>query len=194
MKWVVSFSSAKVDIDVLLSFIPEFVVQAMMGFYSGQKNTAFDSIRRSLLTPPLSFRTGVILIELRGRSRAFPSIFHISLKSQGKPWGLSLACCSGCGFDHYLECDFLSGSITCINCGSTGVAERPKTWKVDVASQVGQEFWVTTAPNQGPLPIQWESVRTQHHSCGRDTEAGQTIQAVRFFPLLFDASILIHTS
>ena len=144
MKWVVSFSSAKVHIDVLLSFIPEFVVQAMMGFHSGQKNTAFDSIRRSLLTPPLSFRTGVILIETRGRSRTFPSIFHISLKSQVRPWGLSLACCSGCGFDHYLNCDPISGSIICLNCDSTGVVERPQTWQVDVASQVKQEFWVGT--------------------------------------------------
>lgn len=144
MKWVVSFSSAKVHIDVLLSFIPEFVVQAMMGFHSGQKNTAFNSIRRSLLTPPLSFRTGVILIETRGRSRTFPSIFHISLKSQVRPWGLSLACCSGCGFDHYLNCDPISGSIICLNCDSTGVVERPQTWQVDVASQVKQEFWVGT--------------------------------------------------
>ncbi len=167
-----------------------------MGFNSGQKNTVFDSIRHCLLTPPLSFRTDVILIETWGRSRTFPSIFHISLKSQVKPWGLSLECCSGCGFDHYLDCDPISSSIICLNCDSNGVVECSQTWQVDVSSQVRQEFWVSTLSNRGPLPIQWKSVRTPHYSCDRDTdtETGQTIQALRFLLLLFDASILIHSS
>jgi hypothetical protein len=194
VKWVVSFSSTMVPIDALLSFIPEFVVQAMMGFHSSRKNTAFDSIRHSLLTPPLSFRTGVILIETRGRSRTFPSIFHISLKSQVKPWGLPLACCPGCGFYHYLDCDPISRSVICSNCDSTGVVERPQTWQVDVVNQVRQEFWVGTLPNQGRLPIQWIGIRTPHYSCDGGTEAGQTIQAVRFLLLLFRNSILINMS
>jgi hypothetical protein len=67
VKWIVGFSKPTTNAEKSLSFIPEFIVQASLGYQIGRKNRVLDSIGLSLLAPPLLYH-----FELFGQHVTFP--------------------------------------------------------------------------------------------------------------------------
>jgi len=162
VKWVVGFSNPTINAEKYLCFIPEFIVQASLGYQLGRKNRVLDSIGLSLLHPPLCFMTGVFLIQLRDSSRTVPSVFNISVKRPRSPWGLSLSDCPRCQCNWYLKADQLhndcSVDVICYGCSSTGSAERPMNWEIHLVSLgKSQQVWIGTLPQQASLAITWET-------------------------------------
>jgi hypothetical protein len=158
-----------------------------MGFKFGKRNTAFDSIRHTFLSPPLSIHTGVILIQLRGRSRSYPTVFHISLKTPGNPWGLSLKDCPTCTSNRYLEVRVHenSGAVNCYGCHSSGTVEWPRARDANLMS-VGhkQDFWIALLPHQGPIPITWTTISQRNFACDENNAYEKEFAAVCLFLIL----------
>jgi hypothetical protein len=163
----VGFSNPSVHARNFFSFIPEFVVQACLAYQYGKKKTILNAIVDSLLIPPLSSLTGIILI-FQGKFRTFPSIFHISTETSAKPWGLTLSNCPTCQTNRYLEGNgqlkSLSCHIYCQGCNGKGVINRPAGWALfqTFLGQKGDKFWIGTLPEPGPLTINWERNFTIH--------------------------------
>ena len=162
VKWIVGFSNPTINVEQYLSFIPEFIVQASLGYQLGRQNRALDSIGLSLLAPPLCFMTGVFLIQLRGPRRTVPSLFSISVKMPSSPWGLSLADCPRCRCNWYMKTDQCdngpSTDVTCYGCSSSGTAERPQNWEIQLVSLgISQQVWIGTLPQPASIIINWKT-------------------------------------
>jgi hypothetical protein len=186
VKWVIGFQGPKARVENIISFIPEFVVQATIGYQGRNKNTAVDSMRLSLVAPP--FIDTTFLIQLRGRDRNFPSVFRLS--GSGIPWGLSLEGCSSCDSSMYLEAKethFNTLSITCRSCGGSGTAERPECWNADMIS-AKRNVWMVAIPDQGPVPIKWTNIEKCGTPLGDDVKHSSQITAVRTPHLIADCN------
>ncbi len=184
MRWVVGFSNPLVRVKDFFSFIPEFVVQACLAYQCGRKKKVVSAIEDSLLVPPLSSQTGVVVI-FQSKFRTFPSMFHVSTQTNCKPWSLTLKECPGCQTNLYLEGytdqNSLSCKVSCLGCGSQGVVNRPDSWSLFWAS-LGKKrdgFWVGTLPDPGPLSIDWKSKKGRN-TIGKRVGNVQGIMAVWF--------------
>jgi hypothetical protein len=106
--------------------------------------------------------TDVFLIQLRGQCSTIPSVFKISVKRPGSPWGLSLVDCPRCRCNWYFKADqFENGcsiDVMCYGCSSTGAADRPKDWEIHLV-QLGksQQVWIGTIPQQASVTIAWKT-------------------------------------
>jgi len=149
-----------VHITNFFSFVPEFIFQVLLAHESGKKKALLSAIRDSLLVPPLSFQTGIIVI-YQSRLRTFPSAFHVSTETDARPWGFTLEGCFNCKTNRYLEWradkDTDSRRISCSGCNSNGTVNRPGQGVFQVLPIKGNHgFWIRTLPDSNPLSVTWK--------------------------------------